>query len=701
MIWKLISFIFLIMLILNEQLYSQEIDSPLEKGQEMELNLLSIISQIKEGHDLLKNSDFKEALKRFEALERFRDINSFLGDYILYWQADASMAISHEMALEKFQRIIKEYPSSSLVKKAKMKIIEIKLLSDRDNALKMLEDYVSEFPQDEYAEYLLAFIYKEHGKDAESILRRIYLRSGRFSELVRNEIKIETLPPHEILEKARNLIKQRRYSEAEVLLRKIVDVQDTLLREEVYNSLGIIMFSEKRYEEASTYFSLSGDYYMEALSRLRAGDNISTGKLIEKLMRSRDRRIIPLAIAYARVLRDNGEVRKAMDYLRELLRNFPFYEEKIRWAMAWNYYMTGNFRDSVRELEVLTTKYKSNQYLYWLTRARERAGYITEKEGIKIYRQISEEDRNFYGFLATMRLSGGIDELDGGILSIPVSYSEALSQSDMKDKDSIFIRFKILSDTGFKDEMVSESRLLLKKCTGEKVIPVSYVSSNIDCGEFSIKLARLYLDSGSYSRLFDIIPYLPQDERFAMFSYPLAYMNDVMEASGLTRIDPILIISIMREESRFNPEAVSSQGAVGLMQLMPRTAQTLLAGYRAMGGERVRGQESGISNINLSNGLVKSILTLPEINIRLGTLYLRNLMEKYKNIFYSIAAYNAGEGQVDRWLSGNNYSHIDEFIEDIPYTETLNYVKRVTGVYHMYNRLYRKGLFEVKKEGVY
>ncbi len=675
--WNLISFIFLIMLILNKQLYSDEIAPPPQKGQEMALNLSSIISQIKEGHDLLNKGDFKEALKRFESLERYKDINAILGDYILYWQGDALMAISHEMALQRFERIIMEYPSSSLVKKVRMKIIEIKLLTDRDNALRMLEDYLSESPQDEYAEYLLAQLSKEHGRDNESILRRIYLRSGRFSELVRDEIKIDTFTPMEILERAKNLMKQRRYRESEVFLKKIADVKDPILREEVYNSLGMIMFSEKKYQEASTYFSLSRDYYMEVLSRLRAGDYMSTERLIERLIRSRDRRVVPLGVAYARVLRDNGEIKKAMDYLDELLMNFPFDEEKIRWAMAWNYYMTGNFRDSIQEFEILTSRYNNNQYLYWLTRALERAGDITEEESIKTYREISK-DRNFYGFLASTRLPGGIDKIDGETFSIPVSYPEGFSQSDIKDGDSIFIRFKILSETGFKDEMVSESRSLLKRCKGERNIPVSYVSSKINCREFSIKLARLYLDSGSYLRLFDIIPYLPDDERFSIFSYPLAYMDDVMEASRLARIDPILIISIMREESRFNPEAVSSRGALGLMQLMPETAQRLLVGYKEIGD-------------------IKNNLTLPKVNIKLGALYLRALIEKYKNIFYSIAAYNAGEGQVDRWLLAYNYSHIDEFIEDIPYTETLNYVKKVIGVYHMYNRLYRKGLSEVKR----
>ncbi|HCL80849.1 MAG TPA: hypothetical protein DHW81_01010 [Nitrospiraceae bacterium] len=139
------------------------------------------------------------------------------------------------------------------------------------------------------------------------------------------------------------------------------------------------------------------------------------------------------------------------------------------------------------------------------------------------------------------------------------------------------------------------------------------------------------------------------------------------EASGKNNIDPLLVLSVMREESRFDTEARSIAGALGLMQLMPATAQRL--------DRHVK--------LNIKH---TAQLHDARTNILIGSYYLKQLLKTFNSAPAAIAAYNAGEDAVKEWLRKNTYSTIDEFIEDIPYDETRNYVKRVLTTYFEYMR---------------
>ena len=128
--------------------------------------------------------------------------------------------------------------------------------------------------------------------------------------------------------------------------------------------------------------------------------------------------------------------------------------------------------------------------------------------------------------------------------------------------------------------------------------------------------------------------------------------------------------SIMRAESRYNPEAESPVGAKGLMQLMPYTASHLL---------NLLGQNTK-QELNLKD---------PQLNIQLGTRYLNRLLKQFKNqLPLAAAAYNAGPHRVKSWLSKFGELELDEFIEHIPFVETRNYVKRVTKFFGTYKMAY-------------
>lgn len=153
--------------------------------------------------------------------------------------------------------------------------------------------------------------------------------------------------------------------------------------------------------------------------------------------------------------------------------------------------------------------------------------------------------------------------------------------------------------------------------------------------------------------------------------YPLNYYRQVKSMADEYKNNDALMMSIIREESYFNSESQSGVGAIGLMQLMPATAHEV-------------GNKNDIQ-FNTND------LLNPELNIRVGNLYysiLRSLLEN-KDIS-AIAAYNGGVGSVTSWKTTLKYQDTDEFVEQIPYPETKNYVKKVFRSYWNYTRIYQK-----------
>jgi soluble lytic murein transglycosylase len=151
--------------------------------------------------------------------------------------------------------------------------------------------------------------------------------------------------------------------------------------------------------------------------------------------------------------------------------------------------------------------------------------------------------------------------------------------------------------------------------------------------------------------------------------FPLAYWDTIRRYSAAHDLDPYVIAALIAQESTFDPGIRSVANAWGLMQLVPATGRRLA-------------RSVGIRNFTTAK------LTNPEINIRLGTLYFSQLVARFGGTYYALASYNAGENRIVRWKAERPGMDEDEFIDDIPFPETQNYVKRVLGTAEDYRRLY-------------
>ena len=166
------------------------------------------------------------------------------------------------------------------------------------------------------------------------------------------------------------------------------------------------------------------------------------------------------------------------------------------------------------------------------------------------------------------------------------------------------------------------------------------------------------------------LPFNSATDRLWKLAFPMPYREVLEENARVAALDPFLVAALIRQESEFNPRAVSRSKAYGLTQILPGTGRILsrkvdLRGFRT------------------------AMLFTPSINLRLGTFYLRMLADQLQGHWEeTLASYNAGKGRVDRWLAATQFSEPAEFVESIPITETRNYVQTVMRNADVYRRLY-------------
>ena len=157
-------------------------------------------------------------------------------------------------------------------------------------------------------------------------------------------------------------------------------------------------------------------------------------------------------------------------------------------------------------------------------------------------------------------------------------------------------------------------------------------------------------------------------EAYYGYKYPLKYKDVILQEASTNNLDPALVASIINAESRFETMAVSSKGAIGLMQIMPKTADFVA-------------QKIGIK-------LEQEMLFDPSINIKIGCYYLNYLSLKFKEKNTLISAYNAGEGVVKSWLKNNEYSTNGVTLIKIPYEQTNIYVRKINHNYNVYKNMF-------------
>lgn len=590
------------------------------------------IDTLKEGKRALDIGNYQQAK---ELLSKAYSELKEIGDYILLWRAKSNFGTENfEEALLDINHLKKSYPKSILMREARkleIEIIKKHKTSDLKNAYR---NYLLDYPDDLSIKFDFAYYLKEQGnqEEAKRIFKEIFLTASSFADRVEKELSKEDISVDDLLRKSRALISAYQFAKAEKYLREALTRARKNLEDDILQALGYSLFMQKRYSESAEIYKKIGDPYWRGRSLLRARDFATFERELKDYIKSGDTRIGELMINYANIKRRSGNFSEAASILKSVADKYPSSKEDALWFLGWNYFMIGKYGEASEIFRKLYGTYGKLRYYYWAERSDEAKGVKKTRHS-----SISFRPGEVYSYFLYSR---------GRLAQIPKPVS-------MKEEIKLPKRAEILYQADLREEALREVKAVFRNIKDESQIP---------------QFSQILFFLGDYPTSIRTIARFPKRLDYQELLYPRVYKDLVDKAAKRAAVEPALIYAVMREESRFDREAISPAGALGLMQLMPATG-------------RREGQRIGISVINDSE------LFDPEKNIMIGTAYLRNLLSEFQNIAFAVAAYNAGEKVVRTWISDGKYKSVDEFMEDIPYSETRAYVQRVLSSYFEYLRM--------------
>ena len=342
------------------------------------------------------------------------------------------------------------------------------------------------------------------------------------------------------------------------------------------------------------------------------------------------------------------------------------------WRVGWVYYRTGRYREAGENLRMLAEQHDSEfepQALYWMGRAGEQH---EQPEAQDHYRKLCQRHRFTYYCQLARERSKGLPGLDG---PLEVAMVEVEAPKDGETGTAVVTRTDIAQQTAYRRAIELKTLGLDADAAHEVAVLTERYSRDADA---LVALSTMLSEVGAYHQALRLARtrFRDQLERtggtIAPSLWNVAYPTGLLPTIKLQAakgVDPYLIAAIIREESQYDVKAVSRVGAIGLMQVMPATANTVAqrVGLPAVGREDLFDQET---------------------NIRIGVRYVEQLLDQFSgNLVYTIASYNAGPLAVGNWISQYRGQGQDEFVELIPYQETRQYVKRVLRTYREYVRL--------------
>ena len=365
---------------------------------------------------------------------------------------------------------------------------------------------------------------------------------------------------------------------------------------------------------------------------------------------------------------------------RELATRFPRhrYTERATWKAGWAAYRGRRFDEAVRLFESAAVAFPRADYrpswLYWSARSRDQlndAATANER-----YRLVVSDYRNsYYGRLAATVLTTRREQVLPA-LSEPVAPNGAptkLPPTDalMRELTALQLYDDALREVQYAQRVWGDTPPLqatmawIRHRQGLGLRAQERFNSIRGAITTMRRAYPQFLAAGGEDLPADVLQII----------YPLDYWPLIQKYSQLHALDPYLIAALMAQESTFTAEIRSSANARGLMQLLPSTG-------------RMYARKVGMK------GFTTASLLQPEINVRLGTQYFKDLLDRFGGVHYALAGYNAGEHRVVRWQSEAPGLPADEFIDNIPFPETQTYVKRIIGTTEDYRRLYGSGLLD-------
>jgi soluble lytic murein transglycosylase len=634
--------------------------------------------------------------KAIEPLNRAKPMAGDLGDYIAYYLGTCYLQTGHQAegmaALANFGTT---YPDSLLIRDAHLSYANALLGEGRAaETAELLEK--DRLPARSDIELAIGKAYAALGQSpkASDALGKVYYNmptsadaDAAYAEL--KKLSITTQPtPAQRKTRADLLMKARRYGDAADEYRELAARATPADRPAAELALADALHRSGRNREAKAELSTlvgatpeqnAQRFYILGEVAWASDQNDLFYQLVDQL-----RQMAPTSswlesalLSVANLHLVHHEYDQALDAFRELQQRFPNGSRAsyAHWKAAWLTLRMGRNDEAKKLFDEQIAAYpggnEANAALYWRARLAEEDNDRAMARAF--YQKLSDRYRNYYyAELARQRLkqlpAGSNTPGQYPVLDRipPLEHGEKITLAEAPPDDLHYQKAKLLGNGGLIDLAVRE---LDKAAIDDQ-----------DKSWAPAETAQLYIDTGHYDRAIEVmkhsvpsyfavdIPTLPREYWEALFPRP--YWPDLKKFSVANGLDPYLVASLIRQESEFNPVAVSRANAVGLMQLLPRT------------GKQVAHQ-TAMKHYNPSQ-----LYTAP-VNLELGTRYFRGMVDKFGGSFeQALAAYNAGSDRVDDWMGQGKYRDAAEFVESIPFTETREYVQAIMRNASVYRQLY-------------
>jgi soluble lytic murein transglycosylase len=624
-----------------------------------------------------------------------------LADHAL-WMRGQSLAAAgqHGEAMAAYQRLVNDYPDSIRLREAKLAWASSAIVSGRAVEVPPMLIELAE-KKDGDALLVTAKAYEAQGSQTEAVnyYRRAFFFGAGSAAAKESEAKLTSLSQpltpqnaEEITARADRLLNQKNYNEAvaaylqlangfpvsltpQTRLRRLTALAQAGRMTEAVGAMNSLPTGAAEREEGQRQLVLGYAKAKQwpaaraAAETMRA--SFPNGKLVAKTF-----------IDAGLIARDAKMQMEEAFYFNTAVGSFPNAVEiaQAQFEASWVAHENGNFALSSQMLTEHLARYAGKDTAnrgtagYWAARDSERAGKIAEAcalyDGV-VYRY----NANWYGYLATSRLAAmrsqgkcpstqaPNDLVARAVANLKV-VSVAAETAGPNEKQRVE-KSDELSIVGLFDWSIAELNEAKKTAANSPSINMALARHHRWKGDNTAAFVALKNSYPDYAQMF---PEEMGREEWSIF-YPLIHWNEIKYWSAQRGLDMYKVAGVIRQESVFMPRAASPAKAYGLMQLIMPTAISTARKYGA------------------SVPSSPEMLFGPTLNIELGTAYMKDQLAKYGRIEYMAVAYNAGPGRVTQWRASLP-AEIDEFVEEIPFRETKQYVQGVIRNTAQYRRLY-------------